>query len=126
METGALDSVKVRRIRAYGRHGTNPGEREQRQLILIDAIVEIDLHAAAASDDLAQTIDYAALRASLVRVVATTSYALLERLGADLLDVLCADRRVARAEVTLSKPGILDGATPSVTLRRESARTETA
>ncbi len=120
-----MDAIRIRGIRAFGRHGSDPGERELRQLIEIDAMVEIDLRPAA-GDDLAQTLDYASLRASLVRVVATTSYALLERLGADLLDVLCADPRVVRAEVTLSKPGILDGATPSVTLRRTNSRGESA
>jgi 7,8-dihydroneopterin aldolase/epimerase/oxygenase len=119
-----MDAVRLRGIRAYGRHGADPGERNRRQPIQIDATLEIDLSAPAASDELAQTIDYAAMRASLVRVVATTSYALLERLGADLLEVLCADRRVARAEVTLSKPAILEGATPSVTLRRENSHRE--
>ena len=121
-----MDAITLRGIRAYGRHGSDPDERERRQLIEIDATVEMDLRAAAAGDDLTQTLDYAALRASLVRVVATTSYALLERLGSDLLDVLCADRRVARAEVTLCKPGVLDGATPSVTLRRDGPRSESA
>ena len=50
------------------------------------------------------TMDYASLHERLVRVVATTSYALLERLAADLLDAVFADRRVVRAEVTVSKP----------------------
>jgi len=30
------------------------------------------------------------------------------------------DRRVVRAEITIAKPEILDGATPSITLRREN------
>jgi dihydroneopterin aldolase len=67
---------------------------------------------------LSRTMDYAALHGRIVRIVAATSYALLERLAADLLDAVLEDRRVARAEVTIAKPGILDGATPSVTLSR--------
>jgi 7,8-dihydroneopterin aldolase/epimerase/oxygenase len=115
-----LDVIKLAGIRAYGRHGANPGERDRRRLIEIDVVAEIDLRAAAAGDDLAETADYAALRDRLVAIVARTSYALLERLGADLLDAIFTDTRIVRAAVTLSKPHILDGATPSVTLERDN------
>ena len=58
-----------------------------------------------------------------MRIVSTTSYALLERLAGDLLDAVFDDARVLRAQVTVSKPAILDGATPSVTLERANPRT---
>jgi 7,8-dihydroneopterin aldolase/epimerase/oxygenase len=117
-----VDAIKLRSVRAYGRHGAGPGERERRRPIEIDVTVELDLHGAAASDDLVDTLDYAALRDRLVRIVSTTSYTLLERLGADLVEAIFVDRRVASAKLTLSKPGILDGATPSVTLQRDNPR----
>lgn len=113
-----MDEIALQGVRAYGRHGANPGERDQRQLIEIDLTAELDLQAAQRSDDLAQTLDYDALHARVIRIVSTTSYALLERLGSDLLDAMFADERVVRATVTLSKPEILGGATPSVTLTR--------
>ncbi len=119
-----MDAISLRGVRAYGRHGAGPGERYRRQLFEIDVTAEIDLAAAGASDDLAQTLDYAMLRDRLVRIVATTSYALLERLAADLLGAVFDDRRVARARVTISKPRILEGATPSVTLARANPRYE--
>ncbi|HEX3670652.1 MAG TPA: dihydroneopterin aldolase [Candidatus Cybelea sp.] len=119
-----MDTITLRGIRAYGRIGTAPHERERRQLVEIDVGAEIDLTEAGRSDDLSATLDYAALRDRFVRIVATTSYALLERLGADLLDAVFADARVVRARVTLSKPGILDGGTPSVTLERDNPRYE--
>jgi 7,8-dihydroneopterin aldolase/epimerase/oxygenase len=117
-----MDAITLRGVRAYGRHGSDTGERERRQLIEIDVIAEIDLRASARSDDLTQTMDYAALRERLVRIVATTSYALLERLAVDLLEAVFAEPRVVRAKLTVSKPGILQGATPCVTLDRESPR----
>lgn len=119
-----MDRITLRGVRAYGRHGANPGERDRVQLFEIDVAIEVDLHNAQASDDLSDTVDYAALRDRLVGIVADTSYQLMERLAGDLLEVVFADSRVARAEVTIAKPGILDGATPSVTLVRflDSAR----
>jgi 7,8-dihydroneopterin aldolase/epimerase/oxygenase len=117
-----VDRISLRGIRAYGRHGYEAAERERRQPFEIEVTAEIDLRAAAESDDLSQTLDYASLQERLVRVVATTSYALLERLAADLIDAVFDDRRVRSAEVTVFKPGILDGATPSVTLQRVNPR----
>lgn len=115
-----MDRISLHDVRAYGRHGAEPAERNRRQPFDIDVIAEIDLENPAATDDLTQTMDYAALYDRLVRIVATTSYALLERLASDLLGAVFEDRRVRRARLTISKPGILDGATPSVTLERTS------
>lgn len=120
-----MDVIRLQRIRAYGRLGTEPEERERRQRIEVDVTAEIDLRAAAKSDDLRDTLDYAALRDRLVRIVSTTSYALLERLASDLLDAVFVDKRVASAKITLSKPEILEGATPFVTLERRNPQHQT-
>jgi dihydroneopterin aldolase len=113
-----MDRIVLRGVRAYGRHGASPGERDNPQAFDLDVTLEMDLGAAQASDDLSDTLDYAELHARLVGIVASTSHALLERLGGDLLAAIFADERVVRAEISIAKPGILAGATPSVTLRR--------
>ena len=113
-----MDRISLDGIRAYGKHGADAAERERAQPFDIAISAELDLTDAAATDDLSATLDYAALHERIVRIVATTSYALLERLAADLLDAVFEERRVERARVTIAKPRILDGATPSVTLCR--------
>ena len=115
-----MDAISLRGVRAYGRHGVSEAERAERRLIELDVTVEMDLRRAQRTDALEQTLDYAQLYERLVRIVSTTSFSLLERLGGELLDAIFTDRRVARAQLTLAKPGRLDGATPSVTLVRES------
>jgi 7,8-dihydroneopterin aldolase/epimerase/oxygenase len=117
-----MDRIILRGVRVYGRHGANPGERDVPQPFDVNVSAEIDLHAAAASDNLDDTLDYAALHARIVTAIETTSYALLERLASDVLDAVFSDHRVARAEVTIAKPGLLGGATPAVTLVRENTR----
>jgi len=114
-----LDRIEVRGIRAWGHHGANPGEQEVAQRIDVDLAIDLDLRAARASDDLADTVSYAELHARVVRIVARERCALLERLGELILDALLADARVVRACVALAKPGLLAGATPVVTLHRE-------
>jgi dihydroneopterin aldolase len=117
-----MDRINLRGVRVYGRHGANPGERDLAQPFDVDVSAEIDLHAASRSDELDDTLDYAALHARIVTAIESTSYQLIERLAGDVLDAVFADHRVARAEVTIAKPGLLDGATPSVTLVRENTR----
>lgn len=112
-----LDKIEITGICAFGHHGANPGEKLVAQPFDIDVSLELDLAAARASDALADTLDYAAVHATVVRLVRERSYDLLERLGADLLDAMLADPRVQRANVRIAKPGLLAGATPAVTVR---------
>lgn len=110
--------IALRNVRAHGRHGADPGERDREQPFDIDLVVELDASAAERSDELTDTVDYAALHRRLLSVVSGTSFALLERLAAALLDAVFEDLRVSFAQLTIAKPGILAGATPSVTLER--------
>jgi dihydroneopterin aldolase len=114
-----MDRITLRGIAARGRHGANPGERESPQPFEADLVLDLDLSAAAANDELASTVDYARVHAEIVEIVETHSYALLERLASVILERIMRDERIARAELTIGKPRLLAGATPSVTLVRE-------
>jgi len=116
-----LDFIEITGIRAFGHHGADPGEKVVAQPFDIDVGFDIDLSAAGRSDALKDTLDYAQLHATIVKIVGERSYDLLERLGADLLAALLADTRVQRATVRIAKPGLLSGATPSVTVRAARA-----
>lgn len=114
-----MDRIELHGIRVFGHHGAEAAEREVEQPFDIDLVLDIDLHTPQASDDLADTLNYAVLHARVAEIVVSTSHALLESLVGDLLDAVFMDPRVQRAEVTVAKPKLLDGATPSVTLARE-------
>jgi 7,8-dihydroneopterin aldolase/epimerase/oxygenase len=97
----------------------NPSERALPQPFRIDLVLQLDLSRPAASDDLRDTIDYADVHRRIVEIVGTHSYALLERLAAAILDEVASDERIRIADISIAKPGILDGATPSVRLVRQ-------
>jgi dihydroneopterin aldolase len=118
--TSGIGRIVVRGVRAYGRHGADPGEREHLQPLDVDVVLELDMTTARRSDALSDTVDYATLHASVVRVVASTSFSLLERLGDEIAADLMRDARILRATITLAKPGHLAGATAAVTV--ESSR----
>lgn len=117
-----MDVITLSGIRAYGRHGANPGERDREQPFDLEIRAELDLGAASRSDDLGDTLDYAELHARVVTIVQSTSFLLLERLAREVLDAVFRDARVARARVRIAKPQLLEGATPEVTLERENPR----
>jgi dihydroneopterin aldolase len=108
--------IRLRGVRALGRHGCDPGERDAPQPFDIDLELEVDLERARRSDELADTIDYAAVHERVVAIVATTSFALLERLADEILADVMRDERVLAARVTIAKPELLAGSTPSVSL----------
>jgi dihydroneopterin aldolase len=112
-------TIAIRDIRALGKHGALPGERDREQPFDLDVELDVDLGRARVSDDLADTVDYGTLHARIVQLVAERSFALLERLGDEILADVMRDRRIRRARVTIAKPKLMEGATPSVRITAE-------
>lgn len=115
------DRIALRGIEAFGYHGVLAHEQELGQTFVIDVELELDLAAAGASDDLADTVDYGALSGDLAGVVRDERYDLIERLATRLADVCLARTRVVAATVTVHKPHApvpVTLADVAVTLRR--------
>ncbi len=115
------DRIALRGLTAFGHHGVLPHERAIGQTFTVDAELELDLAAAGASDELADTVDYGALSAALAAVVRDERYDLIERLATRLCEVCLADARVIAVTVTVHKPHApvpVPVADVTVTLRR--------
>ena len=91
-------------LRAVGHHGVYDFERERGQEFVVDVVLELDLTAAARSDDVADTVHYGELADRLVAVVTGEPVNLIETLADRLVEICLADRRVAAATVTVHKP----------------------
>lgn len=98
------DLISLTGLRVTGFHGVLPEERRDGQEFVVDAVLTVDTRAAAASDDLAATVDYGTLAQALAAVVAGEPVHLIETLAARLAEVCCADARVISARVTVHKP----------------------
>ena len=75
------DAILLRGLRVVGRHGVLPEEHERAQPFEVDLELELDLHRAGGSDDLADTVDYGAVAESVAAVVAGEPSQLLEHLA---------------------------------------------
>jgi len=117
------DRIELRGLRVAGTHGVLPEERGRPQPFELDVDLEVDTRAAAGSDDLADTADYGAALAAVVRVVTGTSYRLLEALADAVARAVLEDPAVRGVTVAVRKlrppvPHDLASAGVRVTRRR--------
>lgn len=98
------DRIRLLGIEAFGYHGVLGDEREEGQVFSIDVELEVDLTAAADSDDLSDTIDYGALAERIHAVVEGERWNLIERLADRIGRVVLEDSRVEAVTVTVHKP----------------------
>jgi dihydroneopterin aldolase len=98
------DTIALRGLRVRGRHGVYPDERENGQDFFVDAVLELDLHGAATTDEVADTVHYGELAERLAAIVAGEPVNLIETLAERLADACLADGRVRAATITVHKP----------------------
>jgi dihydroneopterin aldolase len=101
------DRLSLLGMRFQARHGVLPHEKVEPQPFEVDLVLHADLSVAAASDDLADTIDYSALYDLVAAIVAGPSFDLIEGLaGAIARAALAATdpRLVGGVEVRVRKP----------------------
>ena len=99
------DRIALRGLRVRGHHGVYPHERRDGQDFVVDVTAWLDLAPAAASDDLADTLNYGELAQRVAGIVAGPPADLIETVAGRIAEsVLAGDARVRAVEVTLHKP----------------------
>jgi dihydroneopterin aldolase len=120
----AADRITLRGLRVFGYHGVLDAERQDGQEFIVDAVLWLDTTAAAATDDLDLTANYAVLADQLAAIVAGPPVRLIETLAQRLAEAATATEPLARqVEITVHKPHAPVGHRfddVSVTIRRRS------
>jgi dihydroneopterin aldolase len=116
------DRIVLTGLQATGHHGVLEQERRDGQAFIVDVTLEVDTRAAARSDDVAHTVNYAEVAERVVAHIQGEPVNLIEtlaeRIAADLLGLYLVDA----VEVTVHKPHAPIEATfadVSVSIRRE-------
>ena len=113
------DHVEISGLRANCIIGVDESERLEAQPVEIGIVLDVDLAAAGASDDLAHSVDYRSLAEAVVGAVESSSFLLIEALATRVADICLTESKVEAVEVTLRKPGALPIAdSAAVTIRR--------
>ena len=117
------DRITLRGMRFMGRHGVNPEEQLTAQPFEVDLILRAGLSRPAATDELADTIDYSAAFRVVAEIVEDRSYRLIERLAAAIADAVLATFPIDDVEVRIRKPKApLPGAFDTVEARLRRKR----
>jgi 7,8-dihydroneopterin aldolase/epimerase/oxygenase len=99
--------VELRGLELHGYHGVLPAERERGQRFLVDVRFEPADERAAASDDIADAVDYRDVVGLVGDVFGGRAFHLLEALATALADALLDRLSLAWVEVTVRKPDVV-------------------
>jgi dihydroneopterin aldolase len=105
-----MDIVYIRELRIDTVIGIFDWERRIRQAICIDLEMATDIRKAAASDNIADTLDYKAVAKRLIAFVEGSEFLLVETLAEKIAALVREEFGVTWLRLQLSKPGAVRGA----------------
>jgi len=108
--SGERVSVHVKRLRLDAEVGVYDSERGRKQPLEISLEAEVAPEATRPDGALGIAVNYAAMAETIRQIVASTHHDLLEDLAQKIADILFADTRVKRLDLSLDKLTALDDA----------------
>jgi dihydroneopterin aldolase len=124
---GMADRIMLKGLQFYGYHGVPDAEQETGHRYEVDIEMEADVTAAAATDDVTQTVDYGAVAREVLMLGTSRQFRLLEALAGSIAEHLLASQSRIRAVTVRAKkllppiPGVVEYAGVEVTRRRAGA-----
>ncbi len=96
--------ITIRGLEVFAHHGVLPEERELGQIFRFDIGLSLKDSAAPESDDVADTVDYAAVCGLVVETATAHNYNLLERLASVIAETILEHYpQVSKAKVRAAK-----------------------
>lgn len=100
------DRILLEGMQFEGTHGVLPEEQLAPQPFEVDVELALDLHAAGASDDLEQTVDYGRVFDVCREIVESTRFNLLEALAEAIAHELLSGFPAREVTVRIRKPRV--------------------
>ncbi len=113
-----MDTIFIKGLSLQGKHGVGEHERNTEQEFLLDIEAVFDTRAAAASDNLEDTVDYVRFADVARAIVEKNSFYLIEKLAEIIAQRILEDARIESVSVTVRKPSVLASGVPGITLTR--------
>ncbi|MES2669596.1 MAG: dihydroneopterin aldolase [Pseudomonadota bacterium] len=104
------DKVFIEALEIETLIGIYDWERRIRQSLLFDIEMAFDNRKPAASDDIADTLNYKAVSKRLIEYVSASSFGLVETLAERCAEIILTEFAVSHVRLKLSKPGAVRGA----------------
>jgi dihydroneopterin aldolase len=105
-----MDIVYIRDLKIETVIGIFDWERRIRQTVSIDLEMGTDIRQAAASDNIADALDYKAVAKRLIAFVSESEFLLVETLSEKVAEIVRQEFNVPWLRLRLSKPGAIRGA----------------
>ena len=100
-----MDIVFIKQLEVSTTIGVFAWEREIKQKLMFDLELGTDIRAAAASDELADTLDYKAISHRICELVEASAEQLVERVAENVASMLLAEFAIGWLKLTVAKPG---------------------
>ena len=113
-----MSQISIVDLEVFYRVGVPDAERAQPQRLLLTVEMETDFAAAAKSDSITDTIDYFAVTRRLLKFGEGREWKLIEKLAADIADMILAKSKPSAVTVEVKKFIIPQARHVSVTLTK--------
>lgn len=97
--------IKNLRLRTY--IGFNDDEMRKRQDVVVNVRFGYEADEAAETDDVKYAVNYRTITKEIIALIEDGRFMLLERLAADVLELLMKHQSISSAEVEVDKPNAL-------------------
>lgn len=98
------DIIYIDALKVQAKVGVYEWEKKIEQTLFVDLALNIDLAPAGASDQLDDTLDYAAICEQVQTLAVARHYQLIEHFAQSLADLLLEESRVEQVSITVHKP----------------------
>jgi len=115
-----VDLVSVRDLAVQAVIGVHEWERETTQTLVVSVDLAADVRKAAATDDLADALDYSAVAQAVASVLQEGRFRLIETAAERVAERLLADHPVRWLRLELRKPIAAGGYAAAVTIERST------
>ncbi len=124
-----MDKILIKDLLLRCTIGVTPEERREKEDIMINIALTMDLHEVGKSDLIDDTVNYSALKKRIIAMVEHSQYSLIEALADRIASICLEYSKVLEVDVIVEKPGALRFARSvgvEITRRAEEVKTSTA
>ncbi len=120
-----MDKIILPQMEFMACHGVFAAEKKHPQLFRVRLVMETDLMTAGVSDNLEDTINYGETYQTVKRLVEENCFNLIERLAAEIADMVLENKQVALVTVQVEKaaaevmPGMVIPACVEITRKQK-------
>jgi dihydroneopterin aldolase len=105
-----MDIIYLNDLRVEAVIGIYDWERRTRQRLILDIEIGVDIRAAAATDNIEDTLNYKAVAKRVIAFVSDSNFQLVETLAENVAGIILSEFNVPWCRLRLNKQGAVRGA----------------